>query len=266
MKLMLFKKDAIELCKMLPDNSVDLFCYDPPYGSVISNIVSSDLSVGHRKSYSRTLSPFILISNKKYRDYLIELLKVQASKLKETGNIAILATEKTFYEIWNDIPSSYHYENTIYWWKPSGGPHYKMIKFAKVSNNTWPTLILSKNHKKHYENAKEVPKYLEESMMKTVEGNRRKIVSNLWYVKVNRKHRYFTAKPVKLLQALIECYSPPGGLVVDCFCGSGSTGEACLLTGRRAILSDISDDAIDATKIRLLPYKVKEGGKNVRAS
>jgi len=39
-------------------------------------------------------------------------------------------------------------------------------------------------------------------------------------------------KPVPLLQRLVRLVTPPGGLVVDPFCGSGSVGVACVLEGR----------------------------------
>ena len=43
-------------------------------------------------------------------------------------------------------------------------------------------------------------------------------------------------KPLPAMQQLIRALTPPGGLVLDCFCGSGTTGEAALLGGRRVIL------------------------------
>lgn len=39
-------------------------------------------------------------------------------------------------------------------------------------------------------------------------------------------------KPVALLRNLVEAASPHAGLVVDLFCGSGTTLEACILSGR----------------------------------
>lgn len=42
-----------------------------------------------------------------------------------------------------------------------------------------------------------------------------------------------TEKPVDLLRSLIRVVAPRGGLVVDPFCGSGSTGVAALREGRR---------------------------------
>lgn len=40
-----------------------------------------------------------------------------------------------------------------------------------------------------------------------------------------------TVKPIKLMQYLIRLVTPPNGIVLDPFCGSGTTGVACKLEG-----------------------------------
>lgn len=42
-----------------------------------------------------------------------------------------------------------------------------------------------------------------------------------------------TVKPLELMRWLVRLTTPPGGLVLDPFCGSGSTGAATVLEGRR---------------------------------
>jgi hypothetical protein len=44
-----------------------------------------------------------------------------------------------------------------------------------------------------------------------------------------------TQKPVDLLSDLLQTFSDPGATVLDCFMGSGSTGVACINTGRNFI-------------------------------
>lgn len=44
-----------------------------------------------------------------------------------------------------------------------------------------------------------------------------------------------TQKPAALFERLVSVVSPPGGLVLDPFAGSGTTGVACLRLGRRFI-------------------------------
>lgn len=73
-----------------------------------------------------------------------------------------------------------------------------------------------------------------------------------------------TEKPAELLRPLIEYACPPGGLVLDPFAGSCSTGVAARLTGRRAVLIE-ADEAMCEKAVRLrlaqdvLPLEVGRG-------
>ena len=48
-------------------------------------------------------------------------------------------------------------------------------------------------------------------------------------------HHHETQKPLPLMLELVELFTDPGDLVLDPFCGSGTTGVACLRLGRRFI-------------------------------
>lgn len=58
-------------------------------------------------------------------------------------------------------------------------------------------------------------------------------------------------KPLALLDLLVRACCPPGGLVVDPFCGSGTTLEAASGSGRQAIGIDRSPAAIAVVRDRL---------------
>jgi len=53
-------------------------------------------------------------------------------------------------------------------------------------------------------------------------------------------HGYLTKVPVRAIIPFLEAFTQPGDVVVDPFAGSGMTGVAAFMTGRRAVLSDIS--------------------------
>ena len=61
-------------------------------------------------------------------------------------------------------------------------------------------------------------------------------------------HSYPTKVPPEAIVPFIEACTEPGDLVVDPFCGSGMTGVATLMTGRRAVLSDLSPGAVHVAK------------------
>ena len=61
-----------------------------------------------------------------------------------------------------------------------------------------------------------------------------------------------TQKPRALLDRIVQCASPPGGLVVDVFAGSGTTGESAHALGRRFVLGDASALSFGVARARLL--------------
>jgi DNA modification methylase len=70
-----------------------------------------------------------------------------------------------------------------------------------------------------------------------------------WEYSGNRIHP--TQKAVSILKPLVECFSRPGDLVLDPFCGSGSTCVAAALTGRRYLGMDLVSEHCKAARDRL---------------
>jgi DNA modification methylase len=60
-----------------------------------------------------------------------------------------------------------------------------------------------------------------------------------------------TVKPLKLMQYLTKLITPPGGVVLDPFMGSGSTGVACLKENFRFIGIEKSEEYFEIAKARL---------------
>lgn len=68
----------------------------------------------------------------------------------------------------------------------------------------------------------------------------------------SEERKYPTAKPVKLLERIIDMTTDENDLVLDPMAGSGTTGEACINKKRKCILIDQNADAIDIMKSRLI--------------
>ncbi len=103
--------------------------------------------------------------------------------------------------------------------------------------------------------------YIKYFLVKNDEGVlcRERRVDALWtdvpplrHAKPGERTGYPTQKPRALLDRILRCASPEGGLVVDLFSGSGTTAEAAFATGRRAICGDVNPAAIATARARLL--------------
>ena len=103
--------------------------------------------------------------------------------------------------------------------------------------------------------------YIKYFLVKNAEGVlcRERRVDALWTDVPPLRHSppsertgYPTQKPRALLERIIACASPPGGLVVDLFSGSGTTGEAARALGRKFVLGDAGAAAIATSRARLL--------------
>ncbi len=66
-----------------------------------------------------------------------------------------------------------------------------------------------------------------------------------------------TQKPVELHMKILEDFSKPGDVILDCFGGSGTTLIACEMTGRKCLMMEISPEYCDIIKTRY--EKLTEG-------
>jgi len=85
-----------------------------------------------------------------------------------------------------------------------------------------------------------------------------------------QKTGYPTQKPEALLERIVRASSNEGNLVLDCFCGSGTTAAVAEKLNRRWIACDLGRFAIHTTRKRLLgipgvkPFVVQNLGKYER--
>ena len=60
-----------------------------------------------------------------------------------------------------------------------------------------------------------------------------------------------TVKPLDLMRWLVRLVTPPGGLVLDPFAGTGATGQACALEGFSCLLIERDPVAVELAVQRL---------------
>ena len=154
----------------------------------------------------------------------------------------------------------------VYEWKghhpPAFGWRYSQETMAKLHDDgrIWYPDSTAKRPR--------LKRYLDES--------KGEIVDNLWAdippVNSQAEDRtgYRTQKPVALLERILNASSDPGDLVLDCFCGSGTTAVAAEKLGRRWITCDLGRFAVHTARKRLLrmpnvrPFAVQNLGKYER--
>lgn len=68
---------------------------------------------------------------------------------------------------------------------------------------------------------------------------------------VIEQNHHPTVKPLALCRYLVSLVTPPGGIVLDMFAGSGTTGVACIMEGYNYILVEQDSDYCEIARARL---------------
>ena len=72
-----------------------------------------------------------------------------------------------------------------------------------------------------------------------------------WLLNKSRRNIHSTVKPTDLMRYLCRLVTPPGGIVLDPFTGSGSTGKAAILEGFRFIGIEREAEYIEIARARI---------------
>ena len=97
--------------------------------------------------------------------------------------------------------------------------------------------------------------YMAPGLVGPEKAARGKLPTDTWWHTIvsptgKEKLGYPTQKPLGILKRIVGASCPPGGIVLDFFAGSGTTGAAALAEGRRFILVDSHEDAIAVMRKR----------------
>jgi adenine-specific DNA-methyltransferase len=160
-------------------------------------------------------------------------------------------------------PASRASKGQIYEWKGYKLPANRVWVYAK---NTMEELEAKGKIQYSKNGYPQYKRYLDEN-----EGER---VPDWWddinIASSNEQVGYPTQKPEALLERIIKASSNEGDLVLDCFCGSGTTAAVAEKLGRRWITCDLGRFAIHTARKRLLgipnvrPFTLQNLGKYER--
>ncbi|MCL2843825.1 MAG: site-specific DNA-methyltransferase, partial [Oscillospiraceae bacterium] len=158
------------------------------------------------------------------------------------------------YKRWTSSKSSLQSQHqTIYFYGKTSVTKFKTL-FTEYSPTTNIDQILQ--NRVRDENGKTKYKTDENGVVEVASDKRGVPLGDVWeipYLNPKAKERvgYPTQKPILLLEKIIEISTDEGDLVLDPFCGSGTTLVAAKLMNRKFIGIDISKEACELSKTRL---------------
>ena len=228
---MIINGDCIQEILKIESNSIDLILIDPPY------IISRDSNFKKSDKVSDFLAAKYNISldfgdwDKDHLNW--DFLFSEYNRVLKKGGTLII-----FYDIWksNDIKES---ADKFKFKQPRVG--------SWVKNNPVPV-----NSKSNYlSNAIEYFFTFVKKGKPTFNSEYDNGIYNYPICHGRERYNHPTQKPLGLIKSLIEKHSNKGDLVLDTFAGTGTVGDACIITDRRYILIEKEEEYIKMIENRL---------------
>ena len=240
----LWQGDCLELMKNIPDGSVDLVLTDPPYGTTACKWDSVIPFEPMWEQLNRIIKPngaiclfgsepfssALRMSNIKHYKYdwtwqkntVDGFMNAKCRPLKKTENISVFSKKQA----------------------RAGGDN--------MVYNPQNLIIANKKMKDNRGNKSDEHKYFRESRNgKEYIQRYTNYPSNLLIFDRDNGKLHPTQKPIALLEYLIRTYTNEGETVLDFTMGSGSTGVACVNTGRKFIGIELDQGYFDIAKERI---------------
>ncbi|MBL3686676.1 site-specific DNA-methyltransferase [Leucobacter zeae] len=141
--------------------------------------------------------------------------------------------------------------------------------YGARTRRKWPAkheniLVYAKDPQNYFFDSESVDRepYMAPGLVTAERARRGKLPTDTWWhtiVSPTGKERtgYPTQKPVGILRRIVQASSQPGDWVLDPFAGSGTTGAAAAELGRRFVLSDDNDAAIEVMRKRFAGRAVR---------
>ncbi len=245
----LYKNDCLTVLSWLPGNYIDMIFADPPY--MLSNggiTCHAGKMVSVNKGKWDTSKGFESDLNF-HEQWIKECKRI----LKPEGTIWISGTLHSIYKCGYLLQKlKFHILNDISWFKPNAAPNLSCTVFA----HSHETLLWARKDKKarntfNYKQMKtgDFP----EDKMKALNKQMRSV----WSIPTPKpKEKEFgkhpTQKPLALLKRVVLASTKENDIILDPFNGSGTTGIASKIIGKRKYIGiDISKEYIDLTIKRL---------------
>lgn len=245
---LLLAGDCFELLKKIKSESADIIFADPPY------FLSNDgVTCQNGKMVSVNKGKWDKgIDVKEKHEFNRKWLRLCKRVLKPNGTIWISGTLHNIYSIGMALEQEgYKILNNITWQKTNPPPNLACRCFTHSTE----TILWAKKA------GKQVRHYFNYEAMK--EQNDGKQMKDVWsgsLTKASEKTegKHPTQKPEYLLERIILASTKEGDLVLDPFCGSGTTGVAAKKNRRRFLGMEQELEYLELTKRRLIKLNETE--------
>ncbi|MEX5273250.1 site-specific DNA-methyltransferase [Kocuria sp. CPCC 205235] len=261
--------DNLAVLSTLPDESFTVIYLDPPFNTGRAQVRRTTKSIpvadgeGDRVGFSGRSYETVMGQLRRYDDSFADYLAFLEPRLVEARRL--LTHDGTLY-LHLDYREVHYakimldalfgrdsFLNEIIWAYDFGGK----------STRKWPSkhdtiLVYVKDPRKYHFDSAEVDRepYMAPGLVGPEKAARGKLPTDVWWHTIvsptgKEKTGYPTQKPVGILRRIIAASSRPGDWVLDFFAGSGTTGAAAQLLGRKFVCVDVNPEAVEIMSERL---------------
>jgi site-specific DNA-methyltransferase (adenine-specific) len=258
--------DNLLVLRELASESVDLIYVDPPFNTgraqTRTRLRTERDEHGDRVGFGGERYRTIKLGSSSFADafddYLafLEPRLVEAHRvLKSTGTLYFHVDYREVHYckvLIDGIFGRENFLNEVIW----------AYDYGARTTKRWPAkhdniLVFAKDAERYVFNVDEIERipYMAPGLVGPEKAARGKLPTDTWWHTIvsptgKEKLGYPTQKPLGILRRIVRASSPPDGLVLDFFAGSGTAGAAALESGRRFVLVDSHPEAIAVMKRR----------------
>ncbi len=262
--------DNLRFLAGVPDASIDLIYIDPPFNTGKRQVRHRTRSVrddaGRHRGFGGQRYRTVELGSSGYDDAFDDFQEFLAPRLHHAHRVLaphgslflhIDYREVHYCKVALDrIFGRASFMNEIIWAYDYGARTKKRWS-AKHDNILWYAKDPTK-YRFDFDAMDRIP-YMAPGLVGAEKAARGKTPTDVWWhtiVAPSGKERtgYATQKPLGVLQRIIKVHSQRGDLVLDFFAGSGTTGEAAALNGRRFWLVDSNPEAVEIMRRRLARF------------
>lgn len=230
----LYHGDALAVLRDLPTASVDAVITDPPYSSGGQYKGDRSAATGSKYSSAEAVGVDFSGDNRDQRSFLLWMNLWLGESLRVVRPSGVCA----MFSDWRQLPTmtdalqvgGWVWRGVVPWAKPWGRPAFKQRAWVNQCEYVvWGTAGSSAT---------------------TTDGSTQPL-PGIYRAAAPTDREHQTQKPLDVMRELVQIV-PEGGTILDPFMGSGTTGAAALLEGRRFVGVEMVEHYAEVARRRIL--------------